>query len=114
MAALATIEDYILESRRLLQDEISPYRYPDVDVIAALNLALMEARRLRADLFLPNFAVPLVEMPGTPVPFPEMYRVALVYYIVGHCQLRDDEATTDSRASALLQKFVAKLLLVPS
>ena len=32
-----------------------PYRYPDDDLIDALNIGLLEARRLRADLFLPLF-----------------------------------------------------------
>jgi hypothetical protein len=43
-----------------------------------------------------------------------MYRSALVYYIVGRAQLRDDESTTDQRASALLTKFVGQMLTIQS
>jgi hypothetical protein len=41
-----------------------------------------------------------------------MYRSALVYYVIGRIQLRDDEPTVDARAGALLQKFTAQLLSV--
>jgi hypothetical protein len=119
MPALETVGQYIEESRRLLQDEVIPYRYPQDDLIDALNIGLQEARRLRADLFLPLFEMgwydptkvtaPDLAMPVTLDP---MYRASLVYYIVGRMQLRDDEPTTDQRAGALLQKFVGQLLTV--
>jgi len=115
MPALATVGQYIEEARRLLQDEVSPYRYPDDDLVDALNIGLLEARRLRADLFLPLFDVPWTDPSGTidtdaEVTFDPQYRAALVYYIVGRAQLRDDEPTTDQRAGGLLQKFTAQLL----
>ena len=57
MPALDTVAQYLEEARRLLQDEVAPFRYPDDDIVDALNIGLMEARRLRADLFLPLFDV---------------------------------------------------------
>lgn len=122
MPALETVGQYIEESRRLLQDEFTPYRYPDDDLVDALNIGLLEARRLRADLFLPLFELPWFDptktAPGTdlakPVTLDPMYRQALVYYVVGRMQLRDDEPTVDSRAAGLLQKFTAQLLTVAS
>jgi hypothetical protein len=119
-SALETVGQYIEECRRLLQDEISIYRYPDDDIVDGLNIALQEARRLRADLFIPvNFAVPWFSPSGTintaaPVPMDPMYRSSLVYYIVGRMQLRDDEPTTDSRAAALLLKFTQQMLVIAS
>ena len=100
MPALETVGQYLEEARRLLQDEIVPYRYPDDDLVDALNIGLMEARRLRADLFLPLFELPWFDPTKTaptpdltvPVTLDPMYRSALVYYIVGRMQLRDDEA----------------------
>ena len=46
---LDTVQDYITDARVLLQDLISPYRYDDPSLLTALNVALLEARRLRAD-----------------------------------------------------------------
>jgi hypothetical protein len=117
MAALDTVGQYIEESRRLLQDEFVPYRYPDDDLVDALNFALLEARRLRADLFLPLFEVPWTNPSGTidtaaSITLDPMYRPALVYYVVGRMQLRDDEPTVDQRAAGLMQKFTAQFLSV--
>ena len=95
--ALETVGQYIEESRRLLQDELSPYRYPNDDLVDALNIGLLEARRLRADLFLPSFTLPWFVPTKTAgglvakVPFEPMYRQCVVYYMVGRMQLRDDE-----------------------
>lgn len=113
---LDTVGDYIVECRRLLQDEVaSPYRYPTADLVAALNLALLEVRRVRPDLLMPTFEVAYFVDPDdtdTPVNFEPMYRTALVYYIVGRIQLRDDEQTQDARAGSLLTKFLGQLLTV--
>jgi hypothetical protein len=119
MAALDKVSDYLTEARRLLQDEVSPYRYPDKDLVEALNIGLMEVRRLRADLLLPSFTIPQFPSTGTidttaAVPFEPMYRSSLVYYIVGRAQLRDDEATVDARAASLLGKFTAQMLTISS
>lgn len=118
MPALDTIGQYLEEARRLLQDEVVPYRYPDDDIVDALNIGLMEARRVRADLFLPLFDIPWVNPGGgtidtaTKITFDPMYRSSLVYYVVGRMQLRDDEPTVDQRAAGLIQKFTAQLLTV--
>lgn len=116
MAALDKVSDYIVECRRLLQDKDVPYRYPDADLIDALNIGLLEARRLRADLFLPAFDIPFFLAADTTkdVIFEPMYRQSLVYYMVGRAQLRDEEETTDARAAALLTKFTGQLLTIQS
>ena len=121
MPALETVGAYLEEARRLLQDEFTPYRYPDDDMIDALNIALLEARRLRADLFLPAFEIPWFDPTklsaadlAKPLPFDPMYRQSLVYYIVGRAQLRDDESTTDARAASLMTKFTAQMLMIQS
>ena len=121
MPALETVGQYVTESRRLLQDEVVPYRYPDKDFIDALNFGLMEARRLRADLLLPSFTIPWYDPTKTTAPdlavkveFEPMYRSALIYYICGRIQVRDEEPTTDARAGAFMQKFIAQLLSIQS
>lgn len=121
MAALDNVGQYLEETRRLLQDEFTPYRYPDRDLVEALNIGLTEVRRLRADLLLPMFEIPYFAPPAVgaaadatlkakAVSFEPMYRSSLVYYMVGRAQLRDDESTQDARAAALLNKFVSQLL----
>jgi hypothetical protein len=117
MPALETVGQYLEEARRLLQDEFTPYRYPDDDLVDALNIGLMEARRLRADLFLPLFDMQWVNPTGTiaintVISLDPMYRSTLVYYVVGRMQLRDDEPTTDQRAAGLMQKFTAQMLSI--
>lgn len=123
MPALDTVSQYLEEARVLLQDTVAPYRYADRELITALNIGLTEARKMRADLFLPLFELPWHDPgplagpipPATltkPVTMDPMYRSALVYYMVGRAQLRDDEPTVDARAGAMLQKFVGQLLTV--
>jgi hypothetical protein len=112
MAALSTVADYLLSARTLLQDKVTPYRYSDDELVDALNIGVKEARRLRPDLFISNFS-PLPSYSssstGDVVAFDDQYSSALLYYVVGHAQLRDEEDTTDSRALALLSAFKSQL-----
>ncbi len=111
--ALSTVQDYVDRARVLLQDQVSPYRYTDDELVAALNLSILDARRLRPDLFLSTFAsLPVFTstgMSGQNVSIEQMYRVAFVYYIIGHAQLRDQEEGQDARATVFLNKFNSML-----
>lgn len=116
--ALLTVGDYRTEARRLLQDKHEPYRYEDEEVIRALNIAIGEARRVRAELFqayfddeLPEYALDDLD---AVVDVPALYRMAFVYFIVGHIQLADEEDTQDTRSAALLNKFIAQLTSMPA
>lgn len=110
--ALDTVQDYVNSARVLLQDTVAPYRYPDADLLEALNQGILEARKLRPDLFLgrfdnlPDFSA----VDTTAVNLDAQYRVAFVYYMVGSAQLRDAEEGQDSRAASFLAQFSAKLL----
>ena len=114
--ALDTVQDYVSAARVLLQDTVAPYRYADADMIAELNLAVLEAKRVRPDLFFeyrgkrpyPTF-VALTDA----VPFEDVYRPALTYYLVGKCTLRDEEDTDDKRGMGMVQKFTAQLISLP-
>jgi len=113
MAALATVADYLAQARSMLQDAVAPYRYPDADIVANLNLGLLEIRKLRPDLMLATpSSVPSYSeaSPSTAVALDQQYRMSLLYYTVGQTQLRDVEETNDARASALLAKFTAQLM----
>jgi len=112
---LDNVSQYIVETRTLLQDVIAPYRYSDPELLSTLNMGLMAAYRIRADLFmgLPSSSIPSFTVNDTTaVPFDAMYRTALVHYMTGHAQLRDEEDTQDSRAAALMASFKATLSTV--
>lgn len=109
--ALDTVTDYVNEARTLLQDSVAPYRYDDASLVSSLNLGVLEARKLRPDLFLGVFdALPddFVEADiaaETAFSMDQQYRTAFLYFIVGFAQLRDDEETQDARAGAFLTRF---------
>lgn len=108
--ALVTVEDYVREARILLQDLLVPYRYADTELISGLNMGLEQAHKLRRDLFLKYATTP--EYPvlaATEVDIDPGYRRAVLFFMVGHAQLRDEEETTDARASAFLTSFAAQM-----
>ena len=58
--ALDTVQDYIDRARTPLLDTYNgPYRYSDADVVENLNMGILEARRLRPELFLSSFSATL-------------------------------------------------------
>jgi hypothetical protein len=126
--AFDIVGDYLDDARTLLQDQLVPYRYSTSDLINALNLTMMDVRRLRPDLlidYLDN--VPQYEwndaastlVPGVDanfddddnptwtmwVPIEQPFRRALVFGIVGHAMQRDQEDIEDERALARLMTF---------
>lgn len=110
MPALATVQDYVNAARVLLQDQDNaPYRYPDEDLVDALNFSLLDALTLRPDLFLTGDPQSFTAVDTTPVNIDLRYRTAILYYICGHAQLRDDENTQDTRASGFFAKFTGRL-----
>lgn len=109
--ALDTVQDYVTAARVLLQDTVAAYRYPDANYLRGLNFALLEARRLRADLFIGVTTVPTYATnDSTAVAFDQNFRLALIYWMAGHVQLADEEDTEDSRAATFVQMF-NKILL---
>lgn len=112
-----TIDDAIAEARRMLADSNGTigYRYDDATLVAALNSALLEARRLRPDLFrayygqgLPQFTTASLAS-STALPINEMYMPPIASFMAGWVELTDDEFTVDGRAATLLQRFAAQL-----
>jgi hypothetical protein len=109
-SALETVTDYINDARTLLQDKIAPYRYDDPSLLTALNVTLMEGRRLRPDLFIyvkewkcevPTF----VQNAGQPIYIEPQFRLAFLHGLVGHALERDQEDIQDQRAGAFLKIF---------
>lgn len=108
--ALDTVADYVNASRIFLQDQVAPFRYPDADLVLALNEAILEANRTRPDLFMGLGSVPsYATNDTTAVAIDPLYRVAFPLYMAGWAQLRDEEYTQDSRAAAFIAMFTHTL-----
>jgi hypothetical protein len=111
---LETVSDYISDVRTLLQDTIQPYRYDDPSLLVAFNSTILEARRLRADLFIywhghdkvPSFNSNDNEEFHMEPPF----RLAFVYGTVAHALMRDQEDIEDTRASTFMSAFNSMLI----
>jgi len=116
VSELETVQDYIVAARELLQDTVpASYRYPDADLLRGIGTGLLEARRLRPDLFMGVKTIPkYTAVNATVVPLDEQYRSALLYYIIGRASLRDEENSQDSRGVAFLNKFVSQLQTMPA
>lgn len=114
-----TIDDAIDEARRILGDTNTDvgYRYSQEMLVSALNSALLEARRLRPDLFRSSYGSGLTQYTvadlstSTALPINEMYMPPLAGFIAGWIELTDDEFTIDNRAGTLLQRFAAQLTM---
>lgn len=111
--ALATVEGIIADARAILLDEVPPFRYSDPSLVRALNLALLEARRLRADLFnnrhrtrVPQYT----SVNGEEVPIEPEYHLPLSYGVVAHAMLRDEEDVPVERANSFMNTFQSMLV----
>ena len=112
MAALDTVGKIVSYARTLLQDTYEPaFRYSTAELIDALNAGLLDARRLRPDLFLyTSTDVPSYTTASEAVDIDQQYRLALVYFILGTAQFRDEEDVQDARAAAYMLKFTSMLV----
>lgn len=106
-SALKTVTDYISDARVLLQDKIAPYRYDDESLLTALNLALLEGRRLRADLFIycHSGVQSFTTNANQEVFIEEQFRQAFLHGLVAHALERDQEDIQDQRAGVFMKIF---------
>jgi hypothetical protein len=112
---LNTVADYMADARTLLQDTIPPYRYDDPSLLTALNITLLEARRLRPDLFVFNLETKgqtqsFTEVDETYVAMEPQFRLAILHGLCAHALERDQEDVQDVRASSLMAQFNAGLV----
>ncbi len=110
---LDTVADYISDARILLLDTIAPYRYDDPSLLTALNVAILETRRLRPDLFVfcSGGTVPAYAAnDNSIVPIEEQFRLAILHGLVGHALERDQEDVQDARSQAFLL-YMSNLLI---
>jgi hypothetical protein len=102
---LNSVADYMADARTLLQDVIPNYRYDEPSMLRALNAALLETRRQRADLFVFKLGVrgqvqAFTEVDDTYVDIEPQFRLGLLYRLCGHALARDQEDVQDIRATA--------------
>ena len=110
---LDNVGKVINEARVLLQDTVEPYRYPTTELVEALNIGVLEARRLRPELFVgAPYMMSSYSALGDAFSIDPMYRPSFIYYVAGRAQLRDDEPSQDQRATVLMNKFIAQLLSI--
>lgn len=108
MSALNTVESLISDARTLLLDKVRPFRYEDAELLVALNTSLLEARRLRADLFVTRYGneVPFYgAVSGEAFCIEPQFRLAFVFGICGHALTRDQEDVQDNRANTFRNVF---------
>jgi len=110
------VGDYIADARVVLQDTIQSYRYADDQLVIALNLAFLDGKRLRPDLFISEKWEPyptwtIADIPAnTVVPMEDTFRQAFVFGACAHAVARDQEDIEDERSMSHANVFNAILL----
>lgn len=117
MATLSTVTDYVDDTRTLLQDKIAPYRYTDAELLVAINVTLLDARRLRADLFLGDGTTTRLSdvqsftaVDTTVVEIEMSFRLAVLFGMCAHALARDQEDVQDARSASFMKLFRDKML----
>jgi hypothetical protein len=106
---MRTVANVVESVRGVIQDEKTPFRYSDQQLITSISDGISEARRIRPDLFinvldgeLPLFTTGNM---NESIVLPDTYYVPLVNYVAGRTQLRDDQFSQDGRAVLLISSF---------
>lgn len=112
---MATFQNVMDDARIILNDEISTLnpipRYTESQLLSYARSALIEARRVRPDLFLSNLTTSFASLTAvSTIPITDDYLLPMVDYVVHRSELRDDEFAVDGRSAALYQKFKSGLL----
>lgn len=105
---LHTVSDYIEAVRAVIQDSTLPFRYADDDILTGFNMMLLEARRLRADLFVTKWGsdVPHFDTnDGQTVDMEPQFRLGFVYGAAFYVLTFDSEDVQDARANSFLGFF---------
>jgi hypothetical protein len=110
-----TVAHYVADARTLLQDLVPDHRYDDPSLLTALNAALLEARRIKPELFVYNLEYggqvqSFKVVDDTYVDIEPQFRLAIVHGIIGHALERDQEDYQDQRATAFLALFTQGLV----
>jgi hypothetical protein len=106
-----TVGDVKARAKSILKDKVDPVRYPEADLLNAVNDALLEVRRIRPDLYLSkSFKVAILINDTDVLPVEDFVFNSIVYWVVGTMMLRDDEFSVDGRAMNMINKATGQLL----
>lgn len=112
---MKTFAEILTDARVMLNDsaagEGEVLRYTDPQLLVYARQAVMEARRIRPDLFLTQFTTDFSTLALTDAaPLPDEYVAPVTDFVVMRAEMRDDEFAVDGRAAALVQRFRAGFL----
>lgn len=108
---LNTVQEYVTSARVLLQDTLAAnQRYDDPSLLVALNVTMLEARRVRPDLFVYNHryrgqAQAFSVIDDTLVDIEPQFRLAILYGLVANAYMRDQEDYSADQASSFWAFF---------
>jgi hypothetical protein len=110
-----SVANYVADARTILQDLVPDYRYDDPSMLTALNAAMLEARRIKPELFVYNLdsagqVQSFIAVDDTYVDFEPQFRLALLHGVIGHALERDQEDYQDQRATSFLALFTQGLV----
>ena len=110
--SLHSVQDMVDATRALLLDKTPPYRYDDTALTLALNIALLEMKRLRPDMFAHKYRQSPTQYAapsGEEICVEEQFRPSLLFGIAAYVLLRDEEDVQDARANTFLARFESML-----
>lgn len=91
---------------RIPLNDADKTRYPDTDLLAYANDAVLLLRQKRPDLFFGSWTIPTGEYALTDtVPVDDTFFPAICDYVTGRAEFRDDEDAMQQRAASFLQLF---------
>lgn len=94
------------------------FRYTDAEVYAAINDALQQLRMRRPDAFLGmglRNVLPLYNSATDAAvffPLDNIYYPAVLWYVVGRLEMKEDTFADDKRAATLMQQFSMMIMSV--
>lgn len=107
---MATFRNVIGEARKTLNDTVTPYRYPDDDLMIGVNDAMRVIRKTRPDLFIGSLATPFAEYAADDsFPIGLEYITPLRSYIIAYAEMRESEDALQTRSAAFFSKFEREL-----
>lgn len=107
---MATMQNIIDSARVILQDS-TKVRFSDTELLAHANVAVMEAYRLRPDLFFSSISAPPTALvAGGTFPLPTYLEDAVAQFAAGRTELRGDLYSKEGRAPSLMAALKGALM----